>query len=102
MHYHSISAGEVTSSDKEILSACFRYVKENLEIKQAFLKFLEIERITDKDPRKTLLDFYERTGIDVKQCSRIRFDEAPNTQSQRKRTTSYILSYIAIRHILQL
>lgn len=102
MHYHSISAGEVTSSDKEILSACFRYVKEHLEIKQAFLKFLEIERITDKDPGKTLLDFYERTGIDVKQCSRIRFDGAPNKQSQRKRAASYILSHIAIPHILQL
>ena len=102
MHYHSISTGEVTSSNKEILSACCRYVKENLGIKQAFLNFLEIERITDKDPGKTLLDFYERTGIDVKQCSRTRFDGAPNKQSQRKRTTSYILSHIAIRRILQL
>ena len=102
MHYHSISAGEVTSSNMEVLSACSRYVNENLEIKEAFLKFLEIERVTDEDTGKSLLDFYERTGIDVKQSRGIRFDRAPNKQSQRKGTTSYILSHIAIRRILRL
>ena len=66
MHYHSIFASGVISSHKEILSACFRYVNENLELKEVFLKFIEIEYITGEDTGKTLLDFYERTGIDVK------------------------------------
>ena len=67
MHYHSVSASGVTSSNKEILSACFRYVNENLDLKEAFLKLIETEYITGEDTGKTLLDFYERTGIDVKQ-----------------------------------
>ena len=48
-----MSAGELNSSNKEILSACFHYINENLELKEAFLKFIEIEYITGEDTGKT-------------------------------------------------
>ena len=43
---HSVSADEVTSSNDEILSLCFRYVDENMEIQEKFATFLDLERLT--------------------------------------------------------
>ena len=43
--FHSVSADEVTSSNDEILSFCFRYVDESMEIQEKFATFLDLERL---------------------------------------------------------
>ena len=42
----SISADEVTSSNDEIMSISFRYVDENLNIREVFIGFVALEKIT--------------------------------------------------------
>ena len=43
---HSVSADEVTSSNDEILSLCFCYVEEKIEIQEKFATFLDLEWLT--------------------------------------------------------
>ena len=43
---HAISADEVTPSNDEIMSICFRYVDGNLNIREVFIEFVALERIT--------------------------------------------------------
>ena len=44
--YHSVLADEVTNSNNEILSICIRYVNKEKQIREVFLGFLSLERIT--------------------------------------------------------
>ena len=44
--FHSVSADEITSSNDEILSICFCYVDEKMEIQEKFATFLDLERLT--------------------------------------------------------
>ena len=46
--FHSLSADEVSSSNYEILSLCFRYVDENMEIEEKFATFLDLQRLAGK------------------------------------------------------
>ena len=45
---HAIFADEIKSSNDEIISICFRYVDENLNIREVFIEFVAFERITVK------------------------------------------------------
>jgi len=87
---HSISADEVTSSNDEILSICMRYVNKDREICEAFLQFVDLERITGECIGKALLKFYEDVGVNVKECKGQCYDGASNMQSQKKGAASYI------------
>ena len=49
-----------------MLSICFRYVSQNEEIREVFLKFLELERITETEIGNTILTCFEKKGIDIK------------------------------------
>ena len=89
--YHSISADEVTSSNDEILSICMRYVDDQKEIKEVFLDFLYLERITGDYIGNTLLKFYKESGIDIRACRGQCYDGAANMQSLKKGVASYIL-----------
>ena len=44
--YHSVLADEVTNSNNEILSICIRYVNKEKQIREVFLGFLSLERVT--------------------------------------------------------
>ena len=46
---HSISSNEVTSSNDKILSICIRYLDEFQNIREVFIGFLNLERITGED-----------------------------------------------------
>ena len=65
---HTISVDEVTSSNDEIMSICFRYVDENLNIHEVFIKFVALERITGEHIRNHLLKFYAENGRDIREC----------------------------------
>lgn len=44
--YYSIMADEVTSHNNEQLAFCVRFVDENSSIREEFLSFLKVDRIT--------------------------------------------------------
>ena len=44
--FHSVCADQATSGNEEILSICFRYSDENMEIQEKIATFLDLERIT--------------------------------------------------------
>ena len=55
--HHSVLADEVTSSNDEILSICMRYVNKEKQIREMFLNFLSLERITGECIGQTILKF---------------------------------------------
>ena len=89
--YHSILADEVTSSNQEILSVVARYLNEEKDIREVFLDFLNIDRITGEHIGKRLLQFYQENGVDVGSCRGQCYGRTSNMQSLRKGVASYIL-----------
>ena len=89
--YHSVLANEVTSSSEEILSICIRHVNKKKQIREVFLDFLSLERITGECIGQTILKFYEEKGINILDCRGQCYDGAPNMQSLKKGAASYIL-----------
>ena len=89
--FHAVMADEVTSLNDELLSICFRYVDGQKDIREVFLQFLELKRITGSEIGAALLSFYKSSGIDMKQCRGKCYDVAPNMQSEKSGTTSWIL-----------
>ena len=49
---------EVTTHNKKMLPMCFRFVDQNEEIREVFLEFLELERITGSEIGNTILTFF--------------------------------------------
>ena len=80
---HSISADEVTSSNDQILSICIRYLDEFQNIREVFIGFLNLERITGEHIEEVILSFYPELGMDVKECKREML-RAANMQSRKK------------------
>ena len=66
--FHVVMADEVTSLNVELLSICFRYVDDLNDIREVFLQFLELERITGSHVGVALLSFYKSSGIEIKKC----------------------------------
>ena len=58
-------ADEITTHNKEMLSICFRCVDQNEAIRELFLEFLELERITGSQIGNAILTFFEKKGIDI-------------------------------------
>ena len=78
--YHSILTDEVTSSNQEILSVVARYLNEEKDIREVFLDFLNLDRITGEHIGKRLLQFYQN-GVDVGSCRGQCYDGASSMQS---------------------
>ena len=76
--FHAVTTDEVTSMNNEVLSVCFRYVDGLKDIREVFLQFLDLERITGCHIGAALLSFYKSSGIDIKQCRGQCYDGAPN------------------------
>ena len=49
-----------------MLPMCFLFVGQNEEIREAFLEFLKLERITGSEIGTTILTFFEKKEIDIK------------------------------------
>ena len=86
----SISADEVTSSNDDILSLCFRYVDTNVEIQEKFATFLDLERLIREDIPQTISDFYEKSVLNPIGVSAINV-RAPDMQSEKKGVTNCML-----------
>ena len=86
--FHAVMADEVISMNDELLCICFRYVDDQKDIREVFLQFLELERITGSHIGAALLSFYKSSGIDIGQCRSQYYDEALNMQSEKSGTAS--------------
>ena len=82
---HSISADAVTFFNDEILSIFMRYLDEFQNIRDVFIRFLNLERIT------VILKFCFDLGLDVKECKGQCYDGEANMQSKKKGVDSVIL-----------
>ena len=89
--YHSVLADEVTSSNGEILSICIRYENKEKQIREVFLDFLSLERITSEFIGQAILKFYKEKGINILDCRGQCYDGVPTVQSLKKGAGSYIL-----------
>ena len=87
----SIMADEVITYDEEMLSIFFRYVDKNKEIREAFLEFIDLERITRSGIGNTILTFFDKKGIDIKNVRDQCYDGAPNMQAVKVGASSVIL-----------
>ena len=55
-----------------------------MEIQEKFVTFLDLEGLSGVQIARKMLDFYEESGINPKQCSGQYYDGAPNQQSEKK------------------
>ena len=63
----------------------FRYVDENLEIQERNVTFLDLERLAGEHITRKILDFYQESGINPKQCRGQCYHGAPNLQSEKRK-----------------
>ena len=89
--FHAVMADEVTSMNDELLSICFRYVDGQKDIREVFSQFIKLERITGSHIGAALLSFYKSSGTEIKQRRGQYYDGAPNMQSEKSGTASWIL-----------
>ena len=63
--FHVVIADEVTSHNDKIMSICIRFVEKNKNIREEFLEFIPLERITGEQLAKELVTFYEYSNLDM-------------------------------------
>ena len=54
-----------------------------MEIQERYRLFLDLERVTGKHIAQKMLDFYEESRKNSKQCRNQGYDGAPNMQSEK-------------------
>ena len=79
--YYSILADEVTSHNVEHLAICARFVDNNKDIREEFLSFLELERITGEKIAEGILGFLKENHIPVVNMCGHGYDGASNMSS---------------------
>ena len=80
--FFSLLADEVTDcSNLEQLSVVLRFVDANKQIREEFLDFITIERITGESLSAALLSWLEEHEIDVDFCRGQGYDGASSTSS---------------------
>ena len=62
-----------------------------MKIQEKFATFLDLEWLTGEHIARKMLDFYEESGLNPKQCRGQCYDGAPNLQSEKKGIASFIL-----------
>ena len=58
--HYTIMADEVTSHNKEYMPLCVRFVDKECNIREEFLEFVLVERITGKYLATTIIDVLNR------------------------------------------
>ena len=72
-------------------SMCMRYLDKFQNIRELFIRFLNLERITGEHIREANLKFYRELGLDFKEFKGQCYDGAGNMQSKKKGVASVIL-----------
>ena len=79
--FYSILADEVTSHNVEHLAVCARFVDRNREVREEFLSFIRIQRITGKQIAETLITFLQDNNIPLADMRGQGYDGASNMSS---------------------
>lgn len=81
--YYTILADEVTSHNIEHLAICARFVDGNKDIREEFLCFLELDRITGEKIALAILQFLREHNIPIANMRGQGYDGASNMSSGR-------------------
>ena len=82
--FYAILADEVTSHNVEHLAICVRFVdRSTKEVREEFLTFLKLDRITGERIADGIFGFLEENNIPLATMSGQGYDGASNTSSDR-------------------
>ena len=79
--YYSILADEVTSHNEEHLAICARFVDEKKDVREEFLTFIKLERITGEKIAESILAFLRENNVPVVNMRGQGYDSASNMSS---------------------
>jgi hypothetical protein len=81
--FFTILADEVTSHNSEQLALCFRFVDESLNIREEFIDFIALQRITGEHIAVAILEAVEQHGLEATNIVGQGYDGAANMSSSR-------------------
>ena len=87
---YSIMIDEVTSHNKEIMPVCIRFVDKNKNIREEFLQFTQLTRVTGEAIAKQLFSDLKDLNIDIKKIRGQGYDGAKNMSSERVGVQAYV------------
>ena len=79
--YYSILADEVTSHNEERLAICARFDDEKKDVREEFLTFIKLERITGEKIAENILAFLKENNVPVKNMRGQGYDGASSISS---------------------
>ena len=88
---HSILCDEVSSSNDEILSLCIRFVDSKKQIREEFVDFIEMDRITGEALYEAISNFYQNHSLSLQELHGQCYDGASNMSGVRKGLSGRIL-----------
>jgi hypothetical protein len=98
--FYAVMADEVTSHNREVLALCVRFVDSNLNIREEFIDFIHVQRITGEYLANTILHSLKQLGLDPANICGQGYDGASNMSSdnvgvqKRIREEAPIASYV--------
>lgn len=81
--YYSVLADEVTSHNTEHLALCARFVDAGGDIREEFLSFQQLDRITGQCIAEGIVGFLKDVGLQVENIRGQGYDGASNMASER-------------------
>ena len=88
---HTILCDEVTSSNDEIMSLCIRFVDAIKQIREEFIDFIDVERITGEVLFEAVVNFYKRNDIHLEDLRGQCYDGASNMSALKKGLSGRVL-----------
>ena len=88
--WYTILADEVTSHNTEHLAICARFVDQNNDIREEFLAFIGLDRITGAEIADTIVKFLQDNDVPVANMWGQGYDGASNMSSDRVRVQARI------------
>ena len=81
--FYSILADEVTSHNTEHLALCTRFVDAKGDIREVFMTFLSLERLTGRYIAEKIIEFLKDNDLNVENIRGQGYDGASNMSSER-------------------
>ena len=89
--FHTLICDEVTSSNDEVLSLCVRFVDSKRQIREEFIEFIDVDRITGEVLFDAIDQFYQKHNLDVMDLRGQCYDGASNMSGTKKGLAGRIL-----------
>ena len=89
--FYSVLADEVTSHNEEHLAICICFVDRNKEVREEFVSFIHLQRITGEKIADELMAFLQNNGIQLPDMRRQGYDGASNMSGSRSGVQARIL-----------